>query len=271
MTGSWPLIHYQLDDFTEPWNPEPAPVVLFHHGLAGNGELFRAWVPFLADRFRVLRIDARGQGRSPRPDGYEWSADNFVRDVLDVLDHLGIERVHWAGSSGGGIIGQHAAITAGDRLASLTLIATTPRFRSPTADLDDWLEPLMRGDAREFFLQDIERRFGTANPARTGWIVNQILRTPTRTIEELHRWVVGIDLVEDLPRIQCPALIITGEHDTLTDLSDAQLMEERIPDARQYVIEGYPHNVGYTHPHLVAPILRRFLDEITDQTEAHEA
>ncbi|MEZ4522425.1 MAG: alpha/beta hydrolase [Thermomicrobiales bacterium] len=263
MTVTWPLLHYELDDYTEPWSAEPAPVVLFHHGLAGNGELFRAWVPFLADRFRVLRIDARGQGRTPKPGGYEWSADYFVQDVVDLLDHLEIERVHWAGSSGGGIIGQHAAITAPGRIASLTLIATTPRFRSPTENLDDWLAPLMRGDAREFFLQDVERRFGTGNPERTDWIVNEILRTPTKTIEDLHRWVVGVDLVPDLPKIQCPALIITGEHDTLTDLSDASLMEQHIPDARQHVIEGYPHNVGYTHPHLVAPILRQFLDEVT--------
>ncbi len=267
---TWPLLYYELDDYIEPWNAASAPVVLFHHGLAGNGNLFRAWVPFLADRFRVLRIDARGQGRSPRPAGYEWSSDGFVNDVLQLLDHLEIEQVHWIGSSGGGIIGQHAAITAGERIASLSLIATTPRFNSPTPDLDEWLAPLIRDDADEFFRQDLERRFGSGNQARTDWIINEILRTPTKTIEELHRWVVGVDLIDALPEIRCPALIVTGGLDTLTDLDGARLMEQGIPDARMHVIEGYPHNVGYTHPHLVAPVVRRFLDDVCGRHEAKQ-
>ena len=141
MPTTRPLIHHILDDFTEPWGDQPAPVVVLHPGLAGNGRLYRQWVPVLADRYRVLRPDARGQGMSALPDGYEWSIDEFVSDVLAVLDHYGIERAHWVGASGGGIIGQHAAASAPDRLASLTLLATTPRFRSPTANVDDWLAP----------------------------------------------------------------------------------------------------------------------------------
>ncbi len=265
MSNGYPLIRYVLDDFTEPWTNRPAPVVMLHPGLAGNGRLYRQWVPVLADRYRVLRVDARGQGMSPRLDGYIWSIDRFVADVLDVLDHHGIERVHWVGASGGGIIGQHAAASAGKRIASLTLLATTPRFRSPTANVDDWLAPLDRGDASEFFRQDTERRFGLEHPARTDWIVNEILRTPVQTIADLHRWVVSVDLTGELSGISCPTLIVTGERDTLTDLNDAGLMERNIPDARLHIIEGHPHNVGYTHPRLVAGIVRQFLDELPDE------
>jgi pimeloyl-ACP methyl ester carboxylesterase len=265
MTNTWPLIHHNLDDFSEPWADAPAPVVLLHPGLAGNGRLYRQWVPVLADRYRVLRVDARGQGMSPLPDGYAWSIDRFVADVVDVLDHHGIERVHWIGASGGGIIGQHAAASAPERFASLTLLATTPRFRSPTPNVDDWLAPLDRGDAAGFFRQDIERRFGLEQPERTDWIITEILRTPVATIASLYRWVVTVDLIGELPQITCPTLIVTGEHDTLTDLSDAGLMQREIPNARLHVIEGHPHNVGYTHPRLVAGIVRTFLDEVTDE------
>ncbi|MDQ3548852.1 MAG: alpha/beta hydrolase [Chloroflexota bacterium] len=264
MPNTLPLIHHVLDDFTEPWVGEPAPVVLLHPGLAGNGRLYRQWVPVLAERYRVLRVDARGQGMSPRPTEYEWSIDGFMTDVLAVLDQHGIERVHWVGASGGGIIGQHAAASAPERFASLTLLATTPRFRSPTANVADWLAPLDRGDAGEFFRQDTERRFGLEHPARTDWIVNEILRTPVETIAELHRWVVTVDVTGALHNITCPTLIVTGEHDTLTDLSDADLMQRAILNARLHVIKGHPHNVGYTHPRLVAGIVRQFLDDVTD-------
>jgi pimeloyl-ACP methyl ester carboxylesterase len=265
MTTSYPLIHHVLDDFTEPWDDRPAPVVVLHPGLAGNGRLYRQWTPILADRYRVLRIDARGQGMSPRPAGYGWSLEGFVADVMAVLDEHEIERVHWVGASGGGIIGQHAAARLPDRFESLTLLATTPRFRSPTGNVDDWLAPLDRGDAGEFFRQDLDRRFGLEHPARTDWIISEILRTPVETIADLHRWVITVDVTAELSRISCPTLIVTGERDTLTDLSDAGLMQREIPDARLRVIEGHPHNVGYTHPRLVATIVRRFLDDVTGE------
>ena len=265
MSTTFPLIHHVLDDFTEPWADQPAPVVLLHPGLAGNGRLYQQWVPVLADRFRVLRVDARGQGMSPLPNGYKWSIDGFVADVLTVLDHHEIERVHWVGASGGGIIGQHAAASAPDRFNSLTLLATTPRFRSPTEHVDDWLAPLDRGDAAGFFRQDLERRFGLEHPIRTDWIINEILRTPVETIAALHRWVVTVDLRDELRKITCPTLIVTGEHDTLTDLSDAGLMQCEIANSRLHVIEGHPHNVSYTHPRLVARIVRQFLDGVIEE------
>jgi pimeloyl-ACP methyl ester carboxylesterase len=259
----WPLITHTLDDFSEPWSDPPAPVVLLHHGLGGNGRLFAPWVPYLADRYRVLRVTARGQGGTPRPAGYHWSLANFVQDVVDLLDHLEIERVHWVGTSGGGIVGQQAAISAPGRIASLALVATTARFRSPTARLDDWLAPLDAGDVAAFLRRDEERRFGTDHPARTDWIVAELCRTPARVAAELHRWVVGVDLTSRLPEIRCPALVVTGEHDTLTGAEDARVLVDGIPNARLHIVRGHPHNVGYTHPWIVAPIVRRFIDAVS--------
>lgn len=259
--SDWPLIYHTLDDFTAPWRQPPAEVVLLHPGLGGNGELYRCWVPVLGDRFRVLRVDNRGQGRTSRPPGYQFSLDNFVADVVAVLDHHGIERVHWVGASGGGIIGQHAAITVPERIASLSLIATTARFRGP-ADWDAWLAPLDQGDVVAFMMGDLERRFGCDNPARAEWIVNQLARTPAATTAELHRWVRTVDLVPHLGCIGCPALIVTGECDTLTDLDDAGIMVRSIPRARLEVVRGLPHNIAYTHPRLVATLVRSFLDDL---------
>jgi pimeloyl-ACP methyl ester carboxylesterase len=260
-----PLLHYFFDDFTEPWSPEPAPVVLLHPGLGGTGLAYRQWVPVLGDRYRVLRVDARGQGLSSdrRPAGYQFSLDAWVADVLAVLDHREIEQVHWAGASGGGIVGQYAAATRPDRIASLSLIATTPRFRGHEHDFDEWLEPLRQGDVAGFLRGDEERRFGTDNPRRTDWILRQMELTPAPTVLELHQWVKTIDLRPLLPRIACPALIVTGEHDTLTDLNDADLMAREIPNARLEVVRGLPHNIAYTHPRLVAGIVGSFIDDVT--------
>ena len=257
-----PLIYHELDDFTEPWDA-PAPVVLLHPGLGGNANLFRPWVPYLADRFRVLRLDARGHARTPLPAGHRFSLAGFVDDIAQLLDALEIERVHWVGASGGGIIGQGAALRFPERIRSLSLIATTPRFKGPP-DFDGWLAPLDRGDVRAFLEGDLERRFGRDQPERTAWIIDELARTPGPVAAELHRWVRTVDLTSELGRIACPALVVTGERDTLTDLDDAGSLASRIPDARLEVVRGLPHNIAYTHPRLVAGIVRRFLDGLED-------
>lgn len=255
-----PLIEHVLDDFTLPWQDPPADVVLLHPGLSGNLRLYRAWVPILGDTFRVLRVTARGQGGTPKPDDYTWSLDNFVGDVLDVLDHLGIERVHWAGASGGGIYGQYAAITAPERITTLSLIATTPRFRGPAGqEYDTWLAPLDSGDREEFLWRDAERRFGLDTPARTEWIIKEMSRTSGAISAELHRWVHTVNLIDRLPEISCPTLVVTGEHDTLTSIEDADIFTERIPNVRQEIVKGLPHNIAYTHPHEIASIVKRFI------------
>lgn len=260
--GTLPLIRFELDDFTDVWSRPAAPVVLLHPGLGGNDRLYRAWVPVLADQYRVLRVTARGQGGTPRPEGYEWSLDGFVQDAIDVLDHLDVERVHWVGASGGGIMGQCAALTQPSRIASLSLIATTARFRGPAGNYDEWLAPLDQGDHRVFLERDTERRFGTDNPARTKWIINELCRTPASVSAEMHRWVRGVDLVEQLPNIACPALIVTGEKDTLTDVGDANILADRIPESQVEILPGYPHNIAYTHPREVATIVRGFIDQV---------
>jgi hypothetical protein len=114
-------------------------------------------------------------------------------------------------------------------------------------------------------LRDAEHRFGTDRPERTRWIVDELARTPAGTTAELHRWVRDVDLTGRLAEIRCPTLVVTGEHDVLTDLNDADLFVQRIPDVRLYVLRGHPHNVGYTEPRLVAGIVRRFLDEVTQR------
>jgi 3-oxoadipate enol-lactonase len=264
---NFPLIHFELDDFTEPWRETPAPVVVLHPGLGGNSRLYRAWVPFLSDAYRVVRVTARGQAGTPRPDGFERSLDNFVRDVIDVMDHLGVERFHWAGASGGGVMGQYAGIAFPDRIASLSLIATTARFRGPTPNYDDWLKPLYDGDQRLFMARDSERRFGTDNPARANWILDELARTGAAESLAMHKWVHTVSLIDDLHKIKCPALIVTGEHDTLTDLNDAQIMADRIPNSRVEILRDRPHNIAYTHPKETATVVRRFLDQV----EAGEA
>lgn len=256
-SSSWPLVNYVLDDFTIPWRQGDTEVILLHPGLGGNSRLFRSWVPILGDEFRILRIDPRWLNK---PERYEWSLDGFIDDVIAVLDALDVRSIHWVGASGGGVIGQHAAITRPQRIRTLSLIATTPRFKGPVDQgYDAWLSPLDQGDHAAFIRRDRKRRFGSVDQACSDWIISELTRTPGTVSAELHRWVRGVDLVPRLHEIACPTIVITGEQDVLTDLQDAQLLATSIPNAQLEILPGLPHNIAYTHPHTVAKIVKEFV------------
>ncbi|MFX8164539.1 alpha/beta fold hydrolase, partial [Acinetobacter baumannii] len=80
-------------------------------------------VPQLAEHFHVLRYDARGHGASDAPTGL-YSLDRLGRDVVELLDALGLQRVHMLGLSLGGIVAQWLAIHVPERIDRLVLSNT---------------------------------------------------------------------------------------------------------------------------------------------------
>ena len=120
-------MYYEDDDYTDPWR-DPETVVL-HHGNAKSSRLWYAWVPLLARQYRVVRLDARGFGRSSLPpEGYDWSLSNFSTDLLRLLDKLGLEKIHLVGETVGGTISLQFAHEHPDRLHSLTVCTSPYRF-----------------------------------------------------------------------------------------------------------------------------------------------
>ena len=78
-------VYYAADDFTDPWLA--APTTLMLHGLAESGEAFRAFVPALARKTRLIRLDLRSYGQSPAiPADHTWRFDDLVVDVVRVID-----------------------------------------------------------------------------------------------------------------------------------------------------------------------------------------
>jgi len=101
-------------------------VVLFHHGYTSSHDV---WAPTL-DRLpagrRYITMDARGAGDSGRPTDDSYTVDNYVADVLGLVDHLGVDTFSYVGHSMGGGIGFVLGIEHGHRLDRLILVAPIP-------------------------------------------------------------------------------------------------------------------------------------------------
>ena len=122
-------LHYELE------GPPDAPVVVLGSSIGTASAMWAPQVPALSRRFRVLRYDHRGHGRSPAPPGPYELAD-LGRDVLALLDRLDLDRVAYAGLSLGGMVGMWLGVNAPERISSLVLCCTSPYLGPP----DRWQE-----------------------------------------------------------------------------------------------------------------------------------
>ncbi|WP_338663377.1 alpha/beta hydrolase [Pararoseomonas sp. SCSIO 73927] len=252
-------VHYTVDDFTDPW--VPGPTVLFLHGLAESGEAFRPFVPPLARRARVVRLDLRGYGRSPAlPADHPWRFDSLVGDVAALIRHLGVERVHLVGGKIGGTIAlavaaRHPELV--DRLAvlggpaSLTNMAgRTPAWRAQIAS--EGVRPWVRGSNAG--------RMGTRMvPAQLQWWEDLMSRTAASTLEGFLQMVPTVDVTAEVDRIRAPALIVTTTGSGLGSVDEVRAWQERIPGSRLVVLQNDSYHVAASDPDETALLVRDFL------------
>src|SRR5260221_7915381 len=112
---------YREDWFGEPWRkPETAVLI---HGNAESSIEWYAWMPRMAQEFRVLRPDLPGFGRSRIPAGFEWSLPGLASFVAHVLDKAGIDSAHIIGAKTGGTVAMQFAADYPARTRTLSVVS----------------------------------------------------------------------------------------------------------------------------------------------------
>jgi 3-oxoadipate enol-lactonase len=256
-TGDGCRIAYRLD------GPEHLPVLMLSNSIATDHRMWDGQVEDLARSFRVLRYDTRGHGGSDAPAG-AYSADRLGRDVVELLDGLGVGPVHFCGLSLGGMIGQWLAIRAPERLRRLVL-SNTAAHLEPAAYFDDLV-------ARTLASHDLE---ATADMFMGNWFPAEMVDTQPQTIAAFRAMVLGtskiglagcfaavrdLDLRRSLPVITTPTLVIGGEDDTVTLASHSQEIAEAIPGAELLMLPGV-HMLNVERPETFVPAVTGFLLE----------
>lgn len=200
-------LHYAIDDWTDAWT-RPQCVVLVH-GFTENIDAWRGWVPHLARRYRVIRFDQRGFGRTGAVSSdFDFSTDLLADDLVRVIDALAGEPVHLVAGKSGGICACRLAATRPDLVRTLTL-ASCPLL-PPQAD--GWLVHMDSRGMRSWARSTMAARLGSRVPPRgIDWWVAMMGATAVSTAHAYLRWVVTIDVRPDLPKIECPTLVVTTE------------------------------------------------------------
>ena len=252
-------IHYTVDDFTDPW--VPSPTILFLHGLAESGEAFRAFVPALARRARVVRMDLRGYGRSPAlPADHAWRFDDLVADVAALIRHLGVERVHLAGGKIGGTIALATAARHPELVDRLAVLGGPASLTGMAARTPAWRAQIAGEGVRAWVRGSNAGRMGTRmSPAQLQWWEDLMSRTAASTLEGFPQMVPTVDVTAEVGRIQPPTLIVTTTGSGLGSVEEVRTWQQRIPHSRLVVLESDSYHVAASDPDETAALVRDFL------------
>ena len=286
-THGWAHLDSVVLHYVEAGEPENPLVVLLH----GFPELWYAWrhqIEALAAEFHVVAPDLRGYNRSEKPPGVgSYRLHRLVDDVVELVDHFGVERANVVGHDWGGVIAwefghrhperlEHLAVLnaphpgALDReLRSSTQLARSwyalffqlPRI--PEAILeraDGWLGALLRTDptnAAAFDEADIERYEHAIS--RPGALTAAIDYYRAFGRSQLRRWVGLAESNGRNPTVETETLVIWGEQDRAlsTELLDG--LDRWVPGVRIERLPEASHWVQNDAPERVTDLLEEFL------------
>jgi len=235
----------------------------------GSGMDLRQWdrvTPDLSESFRVIRIDPRGIGKSDNPTVRYSDTDDLVK----LLDHLGLDRIGLIGLSSSGGFALEFAVQYPERLAGVVVAAPfVPGFEF-SASMMERLDRINQAaeKGREPFL---DRMFNDPHffPAP----LNRSVRNPAR--ENMgQNFDKGADfdaslpialeppLIEQLPKISAPVLLVAGELDHPDVLRRNEFIADRIPATEEKIISQSGHNPPQENPIAFLESINPFLQSV---------
>ena len=231
------------------------PPLLFLHGAGGGGR----WLPFqerMAERFSVHFPNHPGHAGAPATEWIEHISD-LAFHYLDLLDSLGLERVHLVGASFGGWIAAEIAVMAGSRLSSLVLI-------DPVGiKVEGWIYPFLFG-------MELPQLVSTVFHNPVAALALAPKDQSVDTLVELYRQSAALARVawnpylynpllrRRLARITTPTLLCWGRHDQVAPPLCADAWVKEIPGARLVTFEESGHVPHLEEPEAVAAAVIEF-------------
>ena len=252
-----PLAYY-IDDFTDPW--KNAPILLLLHAAMGSARRYYAWVPPLSRHYRVVRMDLRGHGSSPVPPAdRELTLERLVRDVAELMDHLGCASAHIVGNSAGGYLGQQLAMTQGRAGAQPDAVRLDP---GPQEQPGPELDPADRGQGSARLPCRDDRRPAAArqvDPGLVEWFLDEAARNDPAYIGKFVLLMARYDWSDQLGHIACPTLVVVPGAEPIGSTANYEPFRQHVRDVEMRVYDGAPHNICDAFPDRCAGDVLDFL------------
>ncbi|QJC52361.1 3-oxoadipate enol-lactonase [Paenibacillus albicereus] len=232
-TGDGVRIAYRFE------GADDKPVLLLANSIATSMDMWEGQAARLTEHFRLLRYDYRGHGGSDTPEG-PYSLDRLGRDVVELLDALRIERVHFLGLSLGGIVAQWMAIYAPERIDRLVL-SNTASHLGPTEQWEGLIAAVLQPDSMPEIAEMFMKNWFPASMRKLDHPIVEsframVLATRPQGIAGSWAAIRDMDMRRTASLIDRPTLVIAGEQDPVTLPEHGELLAQTIPGAELIVL-----------------------------------
>jgi 3-oxoadipate enol-lactonase len=249
------ILHHEIA------GPDGAPVLLMGGSLGTTLDMWDGQLA-LADQFRLVRFDHRGHGHSPVPPGPYEIAD-LGRDVVELLDHLGIASACYCGLSIGGMVGLWLGANAADRIERLVVLCTAA-FMPPPERWRERAEAVLAAGSPEVVADAVVERwltpgFAAEHPEERARLRAMLAGSPADGYAACCGAIERMDLRPQLPQIAAPTLVISGADDLAAPPPMQQEIVAAIPGARYDVVRPAAHVAAVEQPEAVNRLIREHL------------
>lgn len=232
------------------------PAIIIMHGWGCNLTTVESIAALFRGKMRVINIDLPGHGKSSEPP-FVWGVDEFTAMLEKFVKRLGIENPSLLGHSFGGRVAiLYSSRNAVDHLVLVDAAGIKPKrslkyyFKVYTFKAAKKILPALLGKKGDDIIAAWRGKGGSAD-----------YRNSTDIMRGVMSRCVNQDLKQYMPSIKAPTLLIWGENDTATPLSDARTMEKLIPDAGLVSFPGCGHYSFLDNPAGFRAVINSFFKD----------
>jgi len=249
--------------------PDEGPAIIFIHGFPFNKSMWNKQMDVLKENYRVIAYDVRGHGDSDAGNE-DFSIELFVKDLLNFMDALNIDKTILCGLSMGGYIALNAIENYPNRFEALILCDTNCTADTPEAK-EKRLKTIesIKKDGVEKFADESMNNFFAPEPSSTkkkeiAAVREMIVNTSKQTLyKTLRAFYERKETCSKLPEIKVPVLIMVGKEDKITLPAAAQLMQEKIKGSLLSIIEHAAHLSNMENPGEFNDQLKKFVASVS--------
>ena len=243
------------------------------HGLFGSLDNWQTMANTLAENFRVFIVDQRNHGRSPHSD--DWSYEAMSKDILELMDDIGLEQAHVLGHSMGGKTAMQLAFRHSKRLSSLLVVDIAPKkyplhhdhvlealyavdlqHTRSRKEAEEKMTVLKDSATRQFLLKNLY----WDDADKLAWRFN--LEVISKNIGRVGEATLPDKNMDNQLLNKLPVLFIRGENSAYIADADMELAKSVFPLAQLNTIPGAGHWIHADQPLLFAQTVKKFIEEL---------